>query len=40
MKAAAAPISFASSTLADYRHVCAFFSSPQEEYDTLVPFTV
>jgi hypothetical protein len=37
MKAAAAPIPFAGSMLTDYRHVCAFFSSLQEEYDTLLP---
>jgi DcmR-like sensory protein len=38
MKAAAAPIPFAGSMLTDYRHVCAFFSSLQEEYDILLPF--
>jgi len=38
MKATAAPIPFAGSMLCGYRHVCAFFSSPQEEYDTLLPF--
>jgi len=38
MKATAAPIPFAGSMLGGYRHVCAFFSSPQEEYDTLLPF--
>ena len=38
MKATAAPIPFAGSMLGAYRHVCAFFSSPQEEYDTLLPF--
>ena len=32
------PIQLAGSALGDYRHVCAFFSSPQEEYDTLLPF--
>lgn len=31
-------IPFAGSTLGGYRHVCAFFSSPQEEYETLLPF--
>src|SRR5437870_12461699 len=36
--ATSAPIPFAGSTLSGYRHVCAFFSSPQEEYDTLLPF--
>src|SRR6266404_3924603 len=35
---ATAPIPFAGSMLRGYRHVCAFFSSPQEEYDTLLPF--
>jgi len=38
MKATAAPIPFAGSTLGGYRHVCAFFSSREEEYDTLLPF--
>jgi hypothetical protein len=32
------PIPFAGSKLGGYRHVCAFFSSPQEEYATLLPF--
>jgi hypothetical protein len=34
----ARPIPFAGSSLRDYRHVCAFFSSPEEEYGTLLPF--
>ncbi len=38
MTATAAPIPFAGSMLGDYRHVCAFFSSREEEYDTLLPF--
>jgi len=38
MKAPAAPIPFAGSRLDRHRHVCALFSSPQEEYDTLLPF--
>ena len=38
MKATAAPIPFAGSTLGGYRHVCAFFNSLEEEYDTLLPF--
>ena len=38
MNSTAAPIPFAGSMLGGYRHVCAFFSSPQEEYDTLLPF--
>jgi hypothetical protein len=35
---AAEPIPFAGSMLTDFRHVCAFFSSAQEEYETLLPF--
>jgi hypothetical protein len=35
---APAPIPFARSMLREHRHVCAFFSSPKEEYDTLLPF--
>src|SRR6516225_2168390 len=31
-------IPFAGSELGEYRHVCAFFNSPQEEYATLLPF--
>lgn len=31
-------IRFAGSELGRYRHVCAFFSSPTEEYETLLPF--
>ena len=38
MSSTAAPVAFAGSTLRGYRHVCAFFSSPEEEYDTLLPF--
>jgi MEDS: MEthanogen/methylotroph, DcmR Sensory domain len=38
MKGTAAPIPFAGSMLGAYRHVCAFFSSPHEEYDSLLPF--
>jgi hypothetical protein len=38
MSSTAAPIPFAGSTLGSYRHVCAFFSSPQDEYDTMLPF--
>lgn len=38
MKTTTAPIPFAGSNLAGYRHVCAFFSSPEEEYATLLPF--
>lgn len=38
MKTSTAPIPFAGSTLGAYRHVCVFFSSPEEEYATLLPF--
>src|SRR5215469_14648344 len=38
MKTSTAPIPFAGSTLGRYRHICAFFSSPEEEYATLLPF--
>jgi DcmR-like sensory protein len=34
----AAPIRFAGSDLRDYRHVRAFFQTPDDEYRTLVPF--
>lgn len=32
------PIRFAGSTLHKHRHVCAFFQSPDEEYEVLMPF--
>lgn len=32
------PIPFAGTMLREDRHVCAFFSSAAEEYDTLLPF--
>ena len=32
------PIQFAGSTLGNYRHICAFFNSPDEEYRVLLPF--
>jgi len=38
MDASGLPIAFAGSTLGRYRHICAFFNSPQEEYETLLPF--
>jgi hypothetical protein len=38
MSSAPDPIPFASSTLGKYRHVCAFFNSANEEYQTLLPF--
>jgi hypothetical protein len=38
MKTTAEPIPFAGSALGRYRHVCAFFNSPEEEYATLLPF--
>ena len=34
----AAPIRFAGSVLGAYRHICAFFNSPDEEYRVLLPF--
>jgi len=38
MNTSGLPIAFAGSTLGRYRHICAFFNSPQEEYETLLPF--
>ena len=38
VKTRAAPIPFAGSQLGDVRHVCAFFSSADEEYRVLLPF--
>ena len=38
MNSSVAPIPFAGSTLGAYRHVCAFFTSREEEYDTLLSF--
>jgi hypothetical protein len=38
MSSSAAPIPFARSMLREHRHVCAFFNSSKEEYDTLLPF--
>ena len=38
MKTAVAPILFAGSTLHEYRHVCAFFNTPDDEYRTMLPF--
>lgn len=38
MQSAAAPIRFAGSSLGRYRHVCAFFNTPRDEYRTLLPF--
>lgn len=32
------PIRFAGSELGEYRHICAFFHSPDEEYRVLLPF--
>ena len=40
MSGPTSPIPFAGSVLTDYRHVCAFFSSTQEGYDTLLPFVI
>jgi hypothetical protein len=33
-----APIRFAGAPLGPQRHICAFFHSPEEEYEVLVPF--
>jgi hypothetical protein len=38
MKTVARPIPFAGSQLLEARHVCAFFSSDDEEYRVLLPF--
>lgn len=38
MKNSAEPISLAGSQLCDVRHVCAFFSTEEEEYRVLLPF--
>lgn len=38
MKSVAPPISLAGSRLDQVRHVCAFFSSEEEEYRVLMPF--
>ena len=38
MSSADRPIRFAGATLGSQRHVCAFFQSPDEEYQVLLPF--
>lgn len=38
MTAAASPIRFAGSSLGDFRHVCAFFNEPDDEYRVMLPF--
>jgi hypothetical protein len=38
MGSSTAPIRFARSMVHEHRHVGAFFNSPKEEYDTLLPF--
>jgi MEDS: MEthanogen/methylotroph, DcmR Sensory domain len=38
MDQAEQPIRFAGATLGAQRHVCAFFHSPDEEYQVLLPF--
>jgi len=38
MRSSAAPIPFAGSILREHRHVCAFFCSSHDEYNTLMPF--
>jgi hypothetical protein len=40
LKTTGEPIPFAGSVLTNYRHVCAFFRSPEEEYNTLMPFVL
>jgi len=37
-RASAPPIRFAGSVLSAYRHICAFFHSPDGEYRVLPPF--
>ena len=37
-RSSAAPIPFAGSMLREHRHVCAFFCSVDDEYNTLLPF--
>ena len=38
MTATKVPISLAGSQIGEFRHVCAFFSGPEEEYRLLLPF--
>ncbi len=38
MHAGTEPIPFGRTMLREHRHVCAFFNSSEEEYDTLLPF--
>jgi MEDS: MEthanogen/methylotroph, DcmR Sensory domain len=38
LRASEQPIRFAGSVLNAYRHICAFFHSPDEEYRVLLPF--
>jgi hypothetical protein len=38
MNSTRVPIRFGGSVLRNYRHVCAFFNSPEDEYRTLLPF--
>jgi hypothetical protein len=38
MRASEEPIRFAGTSLARYRHVCAFFRDPDEEYKVMLPF--
>ncbi|KQS95435.1 MULTISPECIES: hypothetical protein [unclassified Rhizobium] len=40
MKSTTQPIPFAGTMLREDRHVCAFFNSAAEEYDTLLPLIV
>jgi MEDS: MEthanogen/methylotroph, DcmR Sensory domain len=38
MNSSPGPIPFAHSMLREHRHVCAIFSTPEKEYETLLPF--
>ncbi len=38
MRSSELPIHFSGATLAQDRHICAFFHSPDEEYRVLLPF--
>src|SRR6266487_4060784 len=38
MQSSEAPIRFAGAQLDRYRHVCAFFRDPEEEYKVMLPF--
>jgi hypothetical protein len=38
MSTSVVPITIAGNVLGEYRHVCAFFNSPEEEYRVMMPF--